>query len=95
MVISSDRLATDTHFCKGIGARTALVLSGAQKLADLEEMQTQGAMENSPDLLLQSLADLLPTSNRIKSEELRVLRLFYLFSSMPLIITSLWGRHFK
>ncbi|KAG5495972.1 hypothetical protein JIQ42_02854 [Leishmania sp. Namibia] len=37
-----DRLMTDIQFGKGIGARTAVVLSGAEKLTRVEELDVKG-----------------------------------------------------
>ncbi|KPA74387.1 putative p-nitrophenylphosphatase [Leptomonas pyrrhocoris] len=60
MVMIGDRLMTDIQFGKGIGAQTALVLSGAQKLEDVEALEANGAVDELPDLVLNSLADFLP-----------------------------------
>ncbi|CAC9520717.1 p-nitrophenylphosphatase [Leishmania donovani] len=54
-----DRLMTDIQFGKGIGARTALVLSGAEKLTRVEELAGEGRTQELPDLVLNSLADFL------------------------------------
>ncbi|KAG5471454.1 hypothetical protein LSCM1_01543 [Leishmania martiniquensis] len=54
-----DRLMTDIQFGKGIGARTALVLSGAEKLTRVEELPGQGKAHELPDFVLNSLADFL------------------------------------
>jgi 4-nitrophenyl phosphatase len=57
-----DRLMTDICFGKKIGARTALSLSGAQKLADLEKLAQNGAKDELPDCVIESLAAFLPAS---------------------------------
>ncbi|KAG5495973.1 hypothetical protein JIQ42_02855 [Leishmania sp. Namibia] len=54
-----DRLMTDIQFGKGIGARTALVLSGAEKLTRVEELAGEGKAQELPDFVLNSLADFL------------------------------------
>ncbi|KPI82599.1 putative p-nitrophenylphosphatase [Leptomonas seymouri] len=60
-VMIGDRLMTDIQFGKGMGARTALVLSGAQKLTDVEGLELTGAFNEMPDFILNSLADFLPS----------------------------------
>lgn len=62
MVMIGDRLMTDIQFGKGMNARTALVLSGAQKLKDVEDIAAKGNTEELPDFVLHSLADFLPSS---------------------------------
>lgn len=57
-----DRLMTDICFGKKIGVRTALALSGAQKLVHLEELGRKGATNELPDFVIESLADFLPSN---------------------------------
>lgn len=57
-----DRLMTDICFGKKIGARTALALSGAQKLLHLEELVKREAKDELPDFVIESLAAFLPES---------------------------------
>ncbi|GET91240.1 P-nitrophenylphosphatase, putative [Leishmania tarentolae] len=54
-----DRLMTDVGFGKVIGARTALVLSGAEKLTRVEQLAGEGNTQELPDYVLNSLADFL------------------------------------
>lgn len=58
-----DRLMTDIQFGKKVGVRTALALSGAQKLRDLEALAKTDAKDELPDYVIDSLADFLPESS--------------------------------
>lgn len=55
-----DRLMTDIQFGKKVGVKTALALSGAQKLRDLEALAGTEAKGELPDYVIDSLADFLP-----------------------------------
>ncbi|KAK7195323.1 Haloacid dehalogenase-like hydrolase [Novymonas esmeraldas] len=64
-VMIGDRLMTDIQFGKAIGARTALVLSGAQKLEHLDTLvQEENKTAELPDLVLRSIADFLEVAER-------------------------------
>ncbi|KPA74392.1 putative p-nitrophenylphosphatase [Leptomonas pyrrhocoris] len=62
-VMVGDRLMTDICFGKKIGVRTALALSGTQKLRDLTELMERGATDELPDYVIESLAVFLPKSS--------------------------------
>lgn len=54
-----DRLMTDIRFGKLFGARTALVLSGAEKPAAVVRLREAGQLEEVPDVVIESLASVL------------------------------------